>query len=173
MALTFDDGPSPYNTPSVLSTLAQYGIKATFFLVGVNVQSFPALARRMVGDALVQLRRGSAGKGQHHQGLGNLLQLDWRIPQTLRHIRQRRPCVQRRQYPSRPLPGALQAFQGKIVLLAAGLFGQQVGENSDPRQSGPAEPAGGPGGLFGHAPVKPGTAGRAFGHGLHFVAEPL
>ncbi len=50
MALTFDDGPSPYNTPSVLQTLSNYGIKATFFLVGVNVQSFPALARRLVDE---------------------------------------------------------------------------------------------------------------------------
>lgn len=50
MALTFDDGPSPYNTPSVLETLAQYDIKATFFLVGVNVQSFPAIARRIVDE---------------------------------------------------------------------------------------------------------------------------
>lgn len=50
MALTFDDGPSPYNTPSVLATLAQYGIKATFFLIGVNVQSFPELARRIVEE---------------------------------------------------------------------------------------------------------------------------
>jgi peptidoglycan/xylan/chitin deacetylase (PgdA/CDA1 family) len=50
MALTFDDGPSPYNTPSVLRTLAQYRIKATFFLVGVNVQSFPALARRIAEE---------------------------------------------------------------------------------------------------------------------------
>ena len=50
MALTFDDGPSPYNTPSVLATLAENGIKATFFLVGVNVQSFPDLARRIVDE---------------------------------------------------------------------------------------------------------------------------
>jgi len=50
MALTFVDGPSPYNTPSVLQTLARHGIKATFFLVGVNVQSFPALARRIVDE---------------------------------------------------------------------------------------------------------------------------
>ena len=50
MALTFDDGPSPYNTPSVLRTLAGYGIKATFFLVGVNVQSFPAIARQLVEE---------------------------------------------------------------------------------------------------------------------------
>jgi peptidoglycan/xylan/chitin deacetylase (PgdA/CDA1 family) len=50
MALTFDDGPSPYNTPLVLQTLARYGIKASFFLIGVNVQSFPALARRIADE---------------------------------------------------------------------------------------------------------------------------
>ncbi|MBG7605965.1 MAG: polysaccharide deacetylase family protein [Actinobacteria bacterium] len=50
MALTFDDGPSPYNTPSVLRTLASYGIKATFFLVGVNVRSFPSIARAIAEE---------------------------------------------------------------------------------------------------------------------------
>lgn len=50
MALTFDDGPSPYNTPSVLRTLADNGIKATFFLIGVNVRSFPSLARNIVEE---------------------------------------------------------------------------------------------------------------------------
>ncbi len=33
-ALTFDDGPHPYFTPMLLDLLAQYGIKATFFMVG-------------------------------------------------------------------------------------------------------------------------------------------
>jgi peptidoglycan/xylan/chitin deacetylase (PgdA/CDA1 family) len=47
MALTFDDGPSPYNTYSVLQTLSNYGIKATFFLVGVNVRAFPTIARHI------------------------------------------------------------------------------------------------------------------------------
>lgn len=47
MALTFDDGPSPYNTRSVLRTLASRGIKATFFMVGVNVRSWPDIAREV------------------------------------------------------------------------------------------------------------------------------
>ncbi len=33
-ALTFDDGPHPYYTPLLLNLLAQYGVKATFFMVG-------------------------------------------------------------------------------------------------------------------------------------------
>ena len=47
MALTFDDGPSPYNTRSILRTLASRGIKATFFMVGVNVRSWPDIAREV------------------------------------------------------------------------------------------------------------------------------
>lgn len=50
MALTFDDGPSPFNTPAVLRTLAGYRIRATFFLVGVNVRAFPAVARSIVDE---------------------------------------------------------------------------------------------------------------------------
>ena len=32
--LTFDDGPSPSVTPKILATLKEYGVKATFFMVG-------------------------------------------------------------------------------------------------------------------------------------------
>lgn len=41
--LTFDDGPIPEVTPWVLDTLDEYGIKATFFMVGDNVARNPAL----------------------------------------------------------------------------------------------------------------------------------
>ena len=50
ISLTFDDGPSPANTPLVLNTLRSYGIKATFYLIGVNVQSFPSIARQIVEE---------------------------------------------------------------------------------------------------------------------------
>jgi peptidoglycan/xylan/chitin deacetylase (PgdA/CDA1 family) len=50
MALTFDDGPSPANTPIILRTLQRYGIKATFFLIGVNVHAFPDIARSIVDE---------------------------------------------------------------------------------------------------------------------------
>ena len=45
--LTFDDGPSPKNTPAILDTLDDYGIKATFFLVGTSVASQPDLVREI------------------------------------------------------------------------------------------------------------------------------
>jgi len=41
--LTFDDGPIPEMTPWILDTLDTYGIKATFFCVGENVQKYPVL----------------------------------------------------------------------------------------------------------------------------------
>ena len=40
IALTFDDGPSPY-TPAVLSVLQQYHVPATFFEVGEEVARYP------------------------------------------------------------------------------------------------------------------------------------
>ena len=48
--LTFDDGPIPEATPFVLDTLARYGIKATFFVVGDNVRKYPDLFRRIVEE---------------------------------------------------------------------------------------------------------------------------
>ena len=45
IALSFDDGPHPRLTPLILSILEEYGIKATFFMVGENVGYYPAAAR--------------------------------------------------------------------------------------------------------------------------------
>ena len=46
--LTFDDGPIPQVTPWVLNTLDQYGVKATFFMVGDNVRKHPDVFRMVV-----------------------------------------------------------------------------------------------------------------------------
>jgi peptidoglycan/xylan/chitin deacetylase (PgdA/CDA1 family) len=42
--LTFDDGPHPQGTPAVLELLREAGVRATFFLVGEQVQRWPRLA---------------------------------------------------------------------------------------------------------------------------------
>ncbi len=47
VALTIDDGPDPRYTPTVLALLQQYGIRATFFLVGENAVEHPALVREI------------------------------------------------------------------------------------------------------------------------------
>jgi peptidoglycan/xylan/chitin deacetylase (PgdA/CDA1 family)/uncharacterized caspase-like protein len=42
VALTFDDGPHPKYTEQVLALLRKYGIKATFFELGVNLGTAPS-----------------------------------------------------------------------------------------------------------------------------------
>lgn len=51
VALTFDDGPHPIDTPKVLAALDEHRVKATLFMMGRNVERYPEVAR----DAL---RRG-------------------------------------------------------------------------------------------------------------------
>ena len=46
--LTFDDGPIPESTPFILKTLAEYDVKATFFMVGENVVKHPELYQMIV-----------------------------------------------------------------------------------------------------------------------------
>ena len=46
--LTFDDGPIPVVTPWVVDLLGQYGIKATFFMVGDNVRKHPQEYRLVI-----------------------------------------------------------------------------------------------------------------------------
>jgi peptidoglycan/xylan/chitin deacetylase (PgdA/CDA1 family) len=47
IALTFDDGPHPTITPQLLDLFDQYGVRATFFLVGDRVARWPELAERI------------------------------------------------------------------------------------------------------------------------------
>lgn len=53
VALTFDDGPNEPYTSEVLNVLDREGVKATFFAVGVNVETYPDAARRIVADGNV------------------------------------------------------------------------------------------------------------------------
>jgi len=50
VALTFDDGPDPRYTPSVLAILKQYQVKATFFVVGENAEAHPGLVRQAIKE---------------------------------------------------------------------------------------------------------------------------
>ena len=46
--LTFDDGPIPEVTPQVLAILAKYKVKATFFMVGENIDKHPEVFEQVV-----------------------------------------------------------------------------------------------------------------------------
>lgn len=44
--LTFDDGPEPSITPYILDELERHQAKATFFVIGKNVQLYPEIAKQ-------------------------------------------------------------------------------------------------------------------------------
>jgi peptidoglycan/xylan/chitin deacetylase (PgdA/CDA1 family) len=48
VCLTFDDGPNPESTPEILSLLQELNVKATFFLVGQNIEKHPDLCREII-----------------------------------------------------------------------------------------------------------------------------
>jgi len=47
VALTIDDGPSPVYTPEILRILHQYGVTASFSMIGRNAVAFPGVARQV------------------------------------------------------------------------------------------------------------------------------
>lgn len=50
VALTFDDGPNDGETSQILDILAAQGAKATFFVIGENVEKYPALVARAAAE---------------------------------------------------------------------------------------------------------------------------
>lgn len=50
VALTFDDGPHPELTPKLLDILRDNGVRATFYVIGRNVQTYPDIAKRIVSE---------------------------------------------------------------------------------------------------------------------------
>jgi peptidoglycan-N-acetylglucosamine deacetylase len=48
--LSFDDGPHPIATSFVLDELKKHNAKATFFCIGKNVVTYPAIYKRILDD---------------------------------------------------------------------------------------------------------------------------
>jgi peptidoglycan-N-acetylglucosamine deacetylase len=50
IAMTFDDGPHPKNTPRLLDILRARNVKATFYVIGRSVDLYPQIVRRTVAE---------------------------------------------------------------------------------------------------------------------------
>ncbi len=53
VALTFDDSPNEPYTPQILDILDRYNVKATFFVVGQNLQAYPEIGQRILAEGNV------------------------------------------------------------------------------------------------------------------------
>ena len=67
VALTFDDGPHPRLTLEILSILEEYGVKATFFMIGENARNYPDAAR-----AVAAAGHEIGNHTEHHRHLSSL-----------------------------------------------------------------------------------------------------
>jgi len=67
VALTFDDGPHPKSRPLILDTLKRYGVHATFFDVGANMERHPDLVKRTLAEG-----HETANHSDHHLYLTDL-----------------------------------------------------------------------------------------------------
>ncbi|MDX2270697.1 MAG: polysaccharide deacetylase family protein [Cyanobacteriota bacterium] len=66
-SLTFDDGPHPYYTPHLLETLDQWGLKASFFVLGERAAQWPECIR-----AIAQAGHHIGMHGYRHQSFPSL-----------------------------------------------------------------------------------------------------
>lgn len=48
VALTYDDGPYPVYTEQIIQVLDKYQVKATFFMIGKQVQRYPEIAKMVM-----------------------------------------------------------------------------------------------------------------------------
>lgn len=70
VVLTFDDGPDPNVTPSILDTLDKYCVKATFFFTGHRAERYPHLVREAA-------LRGHTIASHSYSHPNNLRRLSW------------------------------------------------------------------------------------------------
>ena len=50
VALTFDDGPNPDHTETLLEGLKERNVKATFFLLGAECKKYPEIVKKIHAD---------------------------------------------------------------------------------------------------------------------------
>ena len=133
IALTFDDGPHPYLTPQILDILEKYRVSATFFMVGVNVESYPETARAVI--------RAGHEVGNHTYSHGHLDRLPlceveeeiWRCEDALEELCEYRPHL------FRPPEGAInsivqQCSEGNDYTLVLWSLDTRDWENKDTEQ---------------------------------------
>lgn len=68
IALTFDDGPNTETTPQVLDILAEYGITASFFLIGASITPESAKVSRRAFEMGCTIENHSV----HHEFMGKM-----------------------------------------------------------------------------------------------------
>jgi peptidoglycan/xylan/chitin deacetylase (PgdA/CDA1 family) len=138
VALTFDDGPDPVQTPLLLDLLKEQGVKATFCMVGFRVRDHPDLVRRIAAE-------GHTLCNHSWQHLTNLAKrpVDYIKVGPGEHEQRDPGCRAGRE--DRVLPGAGRQLHPELVALAKQYGMSSIYWQVDPRdwdhKKDPSDPA--------------------------------
>ena len=98
VALTFDDGPHPDLTPRLLDILRQQGVRATFYVIGRNVETYPDIARRIVAEGHEIANHSWSHPALTSIGAGRLNSEIANTSQVIQRVTGRRPTNMRPPY---------------------------------------------------------------------------
>ncbi|GJF33544.1 hypothetical protein KNE206_62440 [Kitasatospora sp. NE20-6] len=118
VALTFDDGPNPTDTPALLAVLREHHVKAVFCLWGDHVEAYPELVRAIVADG-----HALCNHSMHHDDMAG-----W-SPEQIRADLERTSAAIRAAAPGAPIRWfrAPYGSWGAAPEVAAGLGMQPLG----------------------------------------------
>ncbi|WP_285551242.1 polysaccharide deacetylase family protein [Actinoplanes regularis] len=126
VALTFDDGPDPEQTPKILAMLDQYGVKATFCLVGSQAEKHPDLVRDIV----------AAGHSLCNHTFDHDLSIAKKSPSQIRADLKKTNAAIRAAVPDAPIPFFRAPggnFNDRLVKVAHGIGMASLYWEVDPR----------------------------------------
>ena len=117
VALTFDDGPHPEGTPAILEELARAGARATFFMVGEQVDRNPTLAAEVAAAGHAIASHGYLHHNQLRRTRRNLEHDLARADAAIAEATGRRPLLYRPPYGIFSWYGIALAWRGWTPLL--------------------------------------------------------
>lgn len=113
IAITFDDGPSE-STPLLLSLLAQYRVKATFFVCGHHARRLPHVLRQAIREGHEIGNHTDTHEALYLRGPDFILEQIARTQDSIKHIAGLEPTLFRPTYGARWL--GLREAQHKLGL---------------------------------------------------------
>jgi len=116
-AVTFDDGPHPEGTPAILEELARVGARATFFMVGEQVDRNPTLAAEVAAAGHAIASHGYLHHNQLRRTRRNLEHDLARADAAIAEATGRRPLLYRPPYGIFSWHGIELAWRGWTPLL--------------------------------------------------------
>jgi len=134
VALTFDDGPHPEGTPAVLDVLAAAGARATFFLIGEQVERRPELAARIVGEGHLVALHGHRHRLQLRLTAAQLVEDLRRGTAAIEDATDRAPALHRPPYGIYSAAGLSAARQAGLTPLLWSRWGKDWRKFTTPRR---------------------------------------